>query len=199
MGRSLSARLHSLKSVGTTKIRTVLHSPQHSRQGSTSSVEKSYVYELLSAASATTQLVEDGPENPLTPPPTPQPGSDFWDRAEESLKTSPDAETREIIAAYLSLLESASESKLAATGTSARQKQLADLTSKQIQLIEERKWAVNLGSKHIAVETAVTAIVNNVLKVKDLISAAASGDPHTAIACAGVSLLATVWISPTPQ
>ncbi|KAJ5691582.1 hypothetical protein N7488_012317 [Penicillium malachiteum] len=100
------------------------------------------------------------------------------------------------MASYLSLLESASESKPAARGTLVRQKQLSELTSKQIQLIEEKKWAINIGSRHIVVENAVKGIINNILKVKELVSSAASANTHAAIACAGMSFLISLVLKP---
>lgn len=85
---------------------------------------------------------------------------------------------------YLSLLESATDTKLAARGTLLRQKQLLDLTAGQLQVVGEKKWLNG--------DSAWRGIANNVLVAKDFISTAAAAEPHVALACAGLSLIITV-------
>jgi hypothetical protein len=96
------------------------------------------------------------------------------------------------MAVYLSLLEEATGSSLAARGTFTRQKQLSDLTARRVRIIEENRKVITVGGKQVPVETTLTTIVNNVSVAKDLISTVALAEPHAALACAGLVLATTV-------
>jgi hypothetical protein len=96
------------------------------------------------------------------------------------------------MAGYLSLLEEATGSSLAARGTFTRQKQLSDLVTSRVRMIEESRKVITVGGKQVPIETALTTIVNNVSVVKDLVSTVALAEPHAALACAGLVMITTV-------
>ncbi|GKZ38373.1 hypothetical protein AbraIFM66950_010530 [Aspergillus brasiliensis] len=185
MRRTLSNRLHTFKDAGTWKLRRVRRSPSPSNP--TASNRSSISIE--SPAPAPTERPHTKTEPAVTSPYEPtELISDLWDRAEENLQMSPHPGTRKVMVAYLSLLESATESNLAARGTLLRQKQLLDLTTRQLHAVEEKKWLTG--------ESIWRDLANNVLGAKDLISTAAAAEPHVALACAGLSLIIKLLLKP---
>ena len=192
MKRPLSSRLHGLKNAGAAKIKSALLSSSSPKKfhaiASDASADPT---RTISANTITTEIETKEPHSPAAES-LHEPSSDFWDRAEEYLLNSPDPGMRDVMVTYLSILESATESKLAARGTLTRQIQLSDFTAKRIQTIDEKKWTVNIGKNETVVDGVLTGIAKNILAAKELISTAASADPHIALACAGVSLIITV-------
>lgn len=179
MRRALSTRLHTFKDGGSWKLRRARRSPSPSNSAAPnrSSTE-------CPVPGPTQRPQAEAVSSVASPHEPTEQTSDLWDQAEESLQMSTHPGTRRVIVAYLSLLESATESSLAARGTLLRQKQLFDLTTRQLQAVEDKKW---LTGKSVWREVA-----NNILGAKDLISTVATAEPHVALACAGLSLIIKV-------
>jgi hypothetical protein len=114
----------------------------------------------------------------------------LWVRAEQIL--SNDKRKREILQAYLGILESQLGSELKPSGTADRQKQLCQLLDAKTQELENKKWKVRFGDHNVEVRDLLTGAFKNVLIAKDLIHSAASASPPAAIACAGVTIVLTV-------
>ena len=132
---------------------------------------------------------DPSPESTLIIP-TNSKSKDLWDRAEEEL--SKDKRKAEILKAYLEILRSQLGSELAARGTASRDEQMSQLLNTKVEELERRKWRLHLGDHNVEVGTLFSGVVSNILLAKDIISSAASADPHTALACAGVSVILTV-------
>jgi len=190
MRRSLSSRLHGLKNAGAGKIKSALFSSSPPRKSLSIASDSSSDPTNAIPANTTETETKESPSPPATS--FSESSSDFWDRAEEDLQNSQDTGIRDVMITYLSILEAATESKLAVRGTLARQKQLSDFTSERIKNIDEKKWTVNIGKREIALGGALTGIAKNILTAKEFISTGASVDPHIALACAGVSLIISV-------
>ena len=134
----------------------------------------------------------DPDPSPKSTPSIPTNGKpkDLWDRAEEEL--SNDKRKAEIIEAYQEILGSQLGSELAARGTASRNEQMSQLLNTKVEELEKRKWRLHLGDHNVEVGTLFSGVVSNILLAKDIISSAASADPHAALACAGVSVILTV-------
>ena len=133
--------------------------------------------------------LDPSPESTLSIPTNSKP-RDLWDRAEEEL--SNDKGKAKILKAYLEILKSQLGSELAARGTASRDEQMNQLLDTKVEELERRKWRLHLGDHDVEVGTLFTGVVSNILLAKDIISSAASADPHAALACAGVSVILTV-------
>jgi hypothetical protein len=119
--------------------------------------------------------------------------TDFWDRAEEALCN--DKDKGKIMQAYLEILglnlTDGSGVRFADVGTSGRQEQMSALIKKKVEEMEEERWKLHWGEHEVAL---VNDVVNGVLLAKDIVSSAASADPHAALACAGVSVILSVGL-----
>ena len=116
--------------------------------------------------------------------------TDLWERAEQIL--SNDQGKKEILQAYLEILESELGSGLKARGTVDRQEQLCELLDAKIRELEKKKWMLQFGEYNVDFRTLLTGTFKSVLLVKDIVHSAASASPPAAIACAGVTVILTV-------
>jgi hypothetical protein len=124
---------------------------------------------------------------------TPSEADNIWLRAEKTL--SEDNEKKKIFQAYLEILESEFGTKLKPSGTADRQKQLCQLLDSKTQELED-KWKVRFGDHDKQIGNLLHGAFKNVLMAKDLVNSAASANPPAAIACAGVTVVLTVSITP---
>ncbi|KAJ5502883.1 hypothetical protein N7463_005757 [Penicillium fimorum] len=175
-----SLRVREIKDAGTSTFKKILHS--HPGTNESDNQNK--------GPTDTPHIDNDV----LSAQPTLDEPSDLWDRAEKALRESSNGETRKIMETYLSILESELGFAIAGMTSSDRQKQLSDFTVNRIQALEEKKWTVRLGEDNVSIESIFTGIANNVLAVKDIVSTAASADPHVALACAGVTVILSLLI-----
>jgi hypothetical protein len=116
--------------------------------------------------------------------------TDLWERAEQIL--SNDQGKKEILQAYLEILESELGSGLKARGTVDRQEQLCELLDTKTRELEKRKWILEFGEYNVDFRTLLTRAFKSVLLAKDIVNSAASASPPAAIACAGVTVILTV-------
>lgn len=186
MRRSFSRRFRKITATGATTLKNILHTPQVSA-GSSNIESDSQI------SGPTTILLNDDEETLNSQSITSQnEPSDLWDRAEKALRESSNSQTRKIMETYLSILEAELGSSIVGISSSDRRKQLSRFTVRRIQFLDEKKWTVRIRENHVSVESIFTGIANNILAVKDIVSTAASADPHVALACAGVTVILSV-------
>lgn len=148
---------------------------------------------LKSLASTVTRPINSDPVPEPTPiTPTNSAPNDLWDRAEEGLSNGKDKRKAKILHAYLEILKSQLGSELTERGTAARQEQMCQLLDTKVEELEKQKLRLHLVGHDVEVGTLFSGIVSNILLAKDIISPAASADPHAALACAGVSVILSV-------
>ncbi|KAH0565359.1 hypothetical protein GP486_001242 [Trichoglossum hirsutum] len=189
MSDSFSERWMGLRRRGVAKITKGLLSPVPK----TSSQPDSLVPNPQEPADEKAPASPVHPVN-LTP-------SDLWDRAEESLHN--DKDKGKIMQAYLEILglklTDGSIVKLGNIGTSDRQKQLFLLTEKKVEELKEERWKLHWGGHEVGVVTLVNGIANGVRLAKDVASSTTCAGPHTALACAGVSVILSMLVNPVEQ
>jgi N-terminal domain of NWD NACHT-NTPase len=81
---------------------------------------------------------------------------------------------------------------LAKLGTSKREEQMSALVQKKLQIMDSKRWRIQLGNKSIGVSEQIDKVITIVLFAKDFVSSAVSADPHAALAWAGVCVLLPV-------
>ncbi|OQE42284.1 hypothetical protein PENCOP_c004G05716 [Penicillium coprophilum] len=182
-----SHRFRAIKSTGATSFKKILQSRPALTDNVQSDNENSEYTPQIEE-----RPIAQPPSNSLQP--TLEQPSDLWDRAEKALRESSNDETRKVMETYLSILESELGFAMAGMASSDRQKQLFDFTIRRIQTLDDNKWTIRLRENQISVESFFTGIVNNVLAVKDIVSTAASADPHISLACAGVTVILSLLI-----
>ncbi|KAJ5756958.1 uncharacterized protein N7511_007140 [Penicillium nucicola] len=186
MRRSLSHRFRGIKGAGTSTLKKILHShpeissdqPNDECVDPNGLADSPHVNEIMLSAQPDTS------ENVPT---------DFWDRAEQTLRDSSDSQTRKVMETYLAILESELGATIAVVA-SDRQKQLSEFTRNRINDLDDKKWKIQFRKNHVSVESIFAGIVKNILAVKEIVSTAASADPHAALACAGVTLILSLLI-----
>ena len=119
---------------------------------------------------------------------------DLWDQAYTCLRE--DAGSRKHLEAYekilLSELSGEDSSDYIPKQGFAREKQMAALVDKKLDIVEKARWRFQLGQTTVEVKAQVDRIAKAVLFAKDFVTSAASTDPHAALAWAGVSVLLPV-------
>jgi hypothetical protein len=77
-------------------------------------------------------------------------------------------------------------------GTSKREEQMSALVRKKLQVMDSKRWRIQLGNKSIGLSEQVEKAVTIIQLVKEFASPVASADPHAALAWAGVCILLPV-------
>jgi hypothetical protein len=77
-------------------------------------------------------------------------------------------------------------------GTSKREEQMSALVRKKLQVMDAKRWRIQLGNKSIGLSEQVEKAVAIIQLVKEFASPVASADPHAALAWAGVCILLPV-------
>jgi hypothetical protein len=81
---------------------------------------------------------------------------------------------------------------LAELGTSKREEQMSALVQRKLQIMDSKRWRIQLGNKSIGVSEQIDKTATIILFVKDFVCSAVSADPHAALAWAGVCVLLPV-------
>ena len=132
------------------------------------------------------------------------PPDDLWDQAYRLLQGDSNgknslARYEEILASELGDDERHQTVPIHLKGL-AKEKQLAALVSKKLQVMENSRWKLRFRNETIEIRAQAERIVKTVVFAKDFVSSAASSEPHAALAWAGVSLflpVGTLYLSST--
>jgi len=193
MGDLHSRKRERLRKLFAKKRKPASNLPSETPSQSTSPLSPSPAADNLpkTLASAVPRPINPDPSPKSTLSiPTNSKHKDLWDRAEEEL--SNDKGKAKILKAYLEILKSQLGSELAPRGTASRDEQMSQLLDTKVEELERLKWRLHLGDHDVEVGILFSGVVSNILLAKDIISSAASADPHAALACAGVSVILTV-------
>lgn len=132
---------------------------------------------------------------PLSPSPGPAPERHemtCWGRAYEEIK----ARKPNLLNAYEVIIKD-ELSDVARPMPSSQQ--MSHLIRKKLQEIDDRKWKIELGRHTLVVQEQVNRIASAVAFANNFITSALSGDPHAALAWAGVSIFLPLLLNPKLQ
>ncbi|KAJ5525836.1 WD domain-containing protein [Penicillium frequentans] len=123
---------------------------------------------------------------------------DLWGRAYERLcEESPELldSYNKALLEFDSSLSSPNANFAAASGiveAEKRRDQIKNIAAKHLKYLSDERLCFRMNGKELIVRDQAQRIINGVLAVKDVVSAAISSDPHAAIAWAGVLVVLPV-------
>ncbi|KAK2767158.1 ankyrin repeat protein [Colletotrichum kahawae] len=117
----------------------------------------------------------------------------LWTKAAETLRNDPEQEKRDLINRYFEIVQSD-------LGTAdATRIDVAKHLNAKVEELNERRPKITWGSHEADVKAVFTSAAQHINAAKNLITTAASSDPHAALACAGGLMLLTLLIRPIEQ
>ncbi|WYZ43728.1 hypothetical protein EsH8_VII_000164 [Colletotrichum jinshuiense] len=128
---------------------------------------------------------------------------DLWGEAWESLQGDRDSEKKAIVEAYHEILlceHTSAESGHHSQGSVClNQERVAETLGRKVKELDSNRATVSFGSHELDVEALFDKTTKNIMAAKDLITAAASVDPHASLVCAGGLVLLTFLVRPIEQ
>lgn len=128
---------------------------------------------------------------------------DLWDRAYTALRERKDL--KKLMDTYERVLlenihgEDTSTGTFASFKASEREEQMSRLVQKKVDDMEAKHTKLRLGGKEMEVRPQFDRVVKGVVFAKEFVTSAASGEPHAALAWAGVCIFLPVSLSQLPK
>ncbi|CZR56422.1 uncharacterized protein PAC_06310 [Phialocephala subalpina] len=132
----------------------------------------------------------------------PKPIRELWNEAYEALKVIDDS----LMKQYETIMkdEMASVGSLAANVSDPNgvfgHEQMQDFLKKNLIEVDDKKWTLKwVGARDVKVEDLAKPVVGIIKWAKEYIDPVANGNPYTAVAWTGVSLLLPLFLNPSEQ